>query len=260
MDNTTLHHYEKMNIFYTIPGRQIRISQGCNRRVSISCILFHRDVTGNIVQSRWRMFRISKSFYEVKTGFGEKKNYTYGLRFTCTKQLCEQKMYDFSVYMPFKHNEQVKSAVNEPKDATVGGKNEACIGKLNKGIHLIDQRQKLILIADKSVYGWKTVGECLDKELINDDQGTKKMKNEESRKEAQWKIVESHAAKAVKAHTWFRNPRSLGNKRKVIATIQPFFSIRRKLFSSFFFLRGRSKKYRFTSIFKWDGSKVRHML
>ena len=54
------------------------------------------------------MIRISKSFYEVKTGFGEKTNYTYGIRFVYTKRLCEQKIYDFSVYMPF--NETYMSA------------------------------------------------------------------------------------------------------------------------------------------------------
>ena len=47
------------------------------------------------------MIRISKSFYEVKTGFGEKTNYRYGIRFVYTKRLCEQKMYDFWVYVPF---------------------------------------------------------------------------------------------------------------------------------------------------------------
>ena len=36
----------------------------------------------------------------------------------------------------YKHNEQVKSAVNEAKDAVVAGKNEACIAKLNKLLNL----------------------------------------------------------------------------------------------------------------------------
>ena len=85
----------------------------------------------------------------------------------------------------YKHNEQVKSAVNEGKDAVMAGKNEACIAKLNEGIELIDQRQKLILIADKSDYGWKTVGEYLDKGLADDDQDAKKMKKVQ--KEAQGK-------------------------------------------------------------------------
>ena len=46
----------------------------------------------------------------MKTGFGEKKNYTYGIRFVCTKQLCEQKIYDFWVYMPFKKLDNKKKA------------------------------------------------------------------------------------------------------------------------------------------------------
>ena len=104
----------------------------------------------------------------------------------------------------YKHNEQVKSAVNEAKDAVVAGKNEACIAKLNEGIELIDQRQKLILIADKSDYGWKTVGEHLDiNELAGDDQDVKKMKKAE--KEAQRKIAESRAAKAAKARPTIAN-------------------------------------------------------
>ena len=48
----------------------------------------------------------------------------------------------------YKHNQQVKSVVSEAKDAVTSGKQDACIVKLNEGIELIDQRQKLILIAD----------------------------------------------------------------------------------------------------------------
>ena len=65
----------------------------------------------------------------------------------------------------FKHNQQVKSVVSEAKDAVNSGKHGACIAKLNEGIELIDRRQKLILIVDKSEYGWKTVGKYLDNEL-----------------------------------------------------------------------------------------------
>ena len=42
----------------------------------------------------------------------------------------------------------MESAVNEAKDAVVAGKNEPCIAKFNEGIELIDQCQKLILIAE----------------------------------------------------------------------------------------------------------------
>ena len=161
----------------------------------------------------------------------------------------------------YKHNEQVKSAVNETKDAVVAGKNEACITKLNEGIELIDQRQKLILIADKSDYGWKTVGEYLDNELAVDDQDAKKMKKAE--KEAQRKIAESRAAKATKARPWFRNPRSPGN---TIANSSPSpspFSLSTGNYSPRFSSSTGGPRgigsFPF-SIFKWDGSKTRHML
>ena len=92
----------------------------------------------------------------------------------------------------YKHNEQVKSIVSEAKEAVSNGKQDACITKLNEGIELVDQRQKLILIADKSEYGWKTVGEYLDNELADNDQDAKKMKKAE--KEAQRKLAETRAA------------------------------------------------------------------
>ena len=70
----------------------------------------------------------------------------------------------------YKHKQQVKSVVSEAKDAATSGKQDTGIAKLNEGIELIDQRQKLILIADKSEYGWKIVGEYLDNELADNDQ------------------------------------------------------------------------------------------
>lgn len=110
----------------------------------------------------------------------------------------------------YKHNQQVKSVVSEAKDAVTSGKKDACIAKLNEGIELIDQRQKLILIADKSEYGWKTVGEYLDNELADNDQDAKKMKKAE--KEAQRKLAETRASKAAKARSWsFKSTRAVGS-------------------------------------------------
>lgn len=110
----------------------------------------------------------------------------------------------------FKHNQQVKSVVSEAKDAVNSGKQDACIAKLNEGIELIDRRQKLILIADKSEYGWKTVGEYLDNELADNDQDAKKMKKAE--KEAQRKLAETRASKAARVRSWsFKSTRAVGN-------------------------------------------------
>ena len=64
----------------------------------------------------------------------------------------------------YKRNEQINVAVSEAKSAAEGGKCDSCIVKLDEGIDSKDQRQKLILIADRSEYGWKTVAEYMDNE------------------------------------------------------------------------------------------------
>ena len=75
----------------------------------------------------------------------------------------------------YKNNEKVKTAVTEAKEAILARKQDACIAKLDEGIELIDGRQKLILMADRSDFGWKTVGEYLDNELEDNDEDAKKM-------------------------------------------------------------------------------------
>ena len=69
--------------------------------------------------------------------------------------------------------------MSEAKSAFEGGKYESCITKLDEGIDLIDQQQKLILIADRSEYGWKMVGEYIDNELSDNDEDAKKMRKAE---------------------------------------------------------------------------------
>lgn len=102
----------------------------------------------------------------------------------------------------YKHNEQVKTTINEARAAVSSEKRDECIAKLDEGIELIDQRQKLILIADRSEYGWKTVGEYIDNELAENDDDAKKMKKAE--KEAQRKIAETRASKMAKNRSaWF---------------------------------------------------------
>ena len=51
--------------------------------------------------SKWRMFRIWKSFFKVKMDFWEKTNGTFGVLDIFTKHLCEKKMNVLWVYMPF---------------------------------------------------------------------------------------------------------------------------------------------------------------
>ena len=46
---------------------------------------------------------------------------------------------------------------------------------------LLKERQKLILLADKSPYGWKTVLECKHHDLAEDDEDEKKIYRAEAR-------------------------------------------------------------------------------
>ena len=96
----------------------------------------------------------------------------------------------------YKHNEKVKTAVTEAKEAILARKQDACIAKLDEGIELIDGGQKLILMADRSDFGSKTVGEYLDNKLAENDEDAKKMKKTE--KEAQPKIADARASKMAK--------------------------------------------------------------
>ena len=94
--------------------------------------------------------------------------------------------------------------MSEAKSAVEGGKYDSCIAKLDKDIDLIDQRKKLILIADQSEYDWKTVGEYMHNELAGNDEDAKKMRKAE--KEAQRKIAETRATKPVKNSSRFSRP------------------------------------------------------
>ena len=54
---------------------------------------------------------------------------------------------------------------------------------LAQGTRLLDERQKLILLADKLEFGWKTVEEYTQHELAEDEQDAKKIRHAEERAE-----------------------------------------------------------------------------
>ena len=98
----------------------------------------------------------------------------------------------------YKYNEKVKTAVTEAKEAILARKQDACIAKLDEGIELIEGRQKLILMGDRSDFGWKTVGEYLDNELAENDEDAKKMKKAE--KEAgqeKWNVFQLRKSRTL---------------------------------------------------------------
>ena len=79
---------------------------------------------------------------------------------------------------------------------------------LDKGKSLIKDRQKLILLADKSPYGWKTVVEYKQHDLADDEEDEKKIYRAEAR-----------AARNVKKFSQLRNPNK--PKSTTAATQEP---------------------------------------
>lgn len=142
----------------------------------------------------------------------------------------------------FKHNQLVKSVVSEAKDAVNSGKQDACIAKLNEGIELIDRRQKLILIADKSEYGWKTVGEYLDNELADNDQDAKK--NEKGRKRSSEKTCRNARLQGCEGSLLVIQVYQSSGKHSYFAITKLVRFPIRKLHIPFFTVRGCHKKYR----------------
>lgn len=77
---------------------------------------------------------------------------------------------------------------------------------LSEGMSMVTERQKLILIADKSEFGWKTVQEYTKHELADSEADGKKIRRAEERAE---KALKSAAAKkSAKRRPFFRSYRS----------------------------------------------------
>ena len=76
---------------------------------------------------------------------------------------------------------------------------------LDRGMVLLQERQKLILLTDKSPYGWKTVLEYKHLDLADDEEDEKKIYKAESR-----------AARAVKRSA----SRASQHQRKTLPAVQ----------------------------------------
>ena len=75
----------------------------------------------------------------------------------------------------------VKEAVEDAQSALEAKDFLKTKEALEKGMELLKERQKLILLADKSPYGWKTVLECKHHDLADDEEDEKKIYRAESR-------------------------------------------------------------------------------
>ena len=81
----------------------------------------------------------------------------------------------------YKANKPIKDAVEDAQIALERNDVEKTKQALDKGMDLLQERQKLILLADKSQYGWKTVLEYKDHDLADDEEDEKKIYRAESR-------------------------------------------------------------------------------
>ena len=81
----------------------------------------------------------------------------------------------------YKAAAKVLDSMEDAKYNLEGGNLEAANSAVDQCITQVKERQKLILLADKSQYGWKTVQEYLQHELAEDLDDEKKIYRAESR-------------------------------------------------------------------------------
>ena len=81
----------------------------------------------------------------------------------------------------FKANRSVLEAVEDGGAALERKDLTKVKESLDRGMSLLKERQKLILLADKSPYGWKTVLEYKHHDLAEDDEDEKKIYRAEAR-------------------------------------------------------------------------------
>ena len=76
----------------------------------------------------------------------------------------------------YKFNAKIQDSIDEAKSYLESNAVDKAKESLNEGTSLLTERQKLILLADKSEFGWKTVQEYTRHELAEDDQDGKKIR------------------------------------------------------------------------------------
>lgn len=80
--------------------------------------------------------------------------------------------------------------------------------QLNQGIVLLNNRQKLVKLADKSEFGWATIQEYVDDELADNESDARKIKKAEKRASAR---IKSNQEKKKKANPKAINQSSASN-------------------------------------------------
>jgi len=92
----------------------------------------------------------------------------------------------------YKFNSKLQNSLDDVKSHLEANAVDKAEASLSEGTSLLTERQKLILLADKSEFGWKTVEEYSQHELADDEADGKKIRRAEERAE---KALKSAAPK-----------------------------------------------------------------
>ena len=95
----------------------------------------------------------------------------------------------------FSFNRKVAKTSNSALKALEGGNIPKAKEELNKGISLLNNRQKIIKLADKSEFGWATVQEYVCDDLADDEADASKIKKAEKRAAAKIKTLQEKKRK-----------------------------------------------------------------
>ena len=83
----------------------------------------------------------------------------------------------------YKFNAEVIDCFDDCKNHLDSNAVDKAKESISEGMSMLGERQKLILLADKSEFAWKTVTEYLQHELADDEQDGKKIRRAEERAE-----------------------------------------------------------------------------
>ena len=106
----------------------------------------------------------------------------------------------------YKFNSKLQDSLEEAKTHLETNAVEKAKESLTEGTLLLTNRQKLILLADKSEFGWKTVEEYSQHELAEDDDG-KKIRCAEER--AERLLSKSPQFSALRVHVLLHRAKEL---------------------------------------------------
>ena len=92
----------------------------------------------------------------------------------------------------YKFNLKLQDTLDEVKSHLESNAVDKAKSSLSEGTSMLSERQKLILLADKSDFGWKTVEQYTQHELADNEEDGKKIRRAEERAE---KALKSEASK-----------------------------------------------------------------